>query len=110
MRCPFCAFVRGLGPRPESLDVSDDVISFVPLNPIVDGHRLFVPTTHVEDAAHDPALTGRVFARASAWAGAGRPFNLITSTGSAATQTVFHLHVHYVPRSPGDGLLLPWSE
>ena len=35
--------------------------------------------------------------------------NLITSIGAAATQTVFHLHVHVVPRHEGDGLLLPWS-
>jgi histidine triad (HIT) family protein len=35
--------------------------------------------------------------------------NLITSKGSAATQTVFHLHVHLVPRQVDDGLPLPWT-
>lgn len=35
--------------------------------------------------------------------------NLITSRGGAATQTVFHLHVHVVPREAGDGLALPWT-
>ena len=34
--------------------------------------------------------------------------NLVQSTGAAAFQTVFHLHVHVVPRYAGDGLRLPW--
>jgi histidine triad (HIT) family protein len=35
--------------------------------------------------------------------------NLIVSKGPSATQTVAHLHLHIVPRRPGDGLALPWS-
>jgi histidine triad (HIT) family protein len=38
-----------------------------------------------------------------------RDYNLITSGGREATQTVMHAHVHYVPRRRGDGLKLPWS-
>jgi diadenosine tetraphosphate (Ap4A) HIT family hydrolase len=34
---------------------------------------------------------------------------MITSAGPAATQTIKHLHVHYVPRHAGDGLSLPWT-
>jgi histidine triad (HIT) family protein len=37
------------------------------------------------------------------------PCNLITSKGREATQTVFHMHLHLVPRAENDGLLLPWS-
>jgi histidine triad (HIT) family protein len=37
------------------------------------------------------------------------PCNIITSAGTEATQTVFHLHVHIVPREAGDGLELPWG-
>jgi histidine triad (HIT) family protein len=37
------------------------------------------------------------------------PCNIITSAGSDATQTVFHLHLHVVPRRAGDGLALPWT-
>jgi diadenosine tetraphosphate (Ap4A) HIT family hydrolase len=35
--------------------------------------------------------------------------NFITSAGRDATQTVFHLHIHIVPRHAGDGLALPWT-
>jgi histidine triad (HIT) family protein len=42
-------------------------------------------------------------------AASGIDCNIITSVGSAATQTVRHLHVHVVPRRRGDGLQLPWS-
>lgn len=102
--CAFCDIVRGREVTTET------VISFPPLYPVAQGHVLFVPTLHVEDAVNIPLLTGEVFEEASHYAKEqGIPFNLITSSGSAATQTVFHLHVHYIPRSPNDGLLLPWS-
>lgn len=86
---------------------------FRPLNPVVPGHFLFVPYAHVEDAGENPAVTGAVFAEAARFGEKYRhwygDFNLITSAGTDATQTVFHLHVHYVPRKPNDGLHLPWT-
>lgn len=36
--------------------------------------------------------------------------NFITSSGLDATQTVFHYHMHIVPRHEGDGLRLPWTD
>lgn len=86
------------------------VVRFEPLNPVVPGHMLFVPTTHVDHAAERPWITGLTFEAAAEY---GREieeeFNLITSAGPLATQTVHHLHVHYVPRREGDGLHLPWT-
>jgi histidine triad (HIT) family protein len=70
-------------------------------------HLLAIPRLHVEDALEDPELTGHVM-EIAAWFAHG-DCNLITSVGAAATQTVRHLHVHIVPRRPGDGLALPWS-
>jgi histidine triad (HIT) family protein len=86
------------------------VVRFEPLRPVTPGHMLFVHQLHTPYASLEPWLTGVVFEVASAYADRqGEDFNLITSEGPAATQTVRHLHVHYVPRRPGDGLLLPWS-
>lgn len=101
--CVFCQHPevrRGVGP----------VANFTPLNPVTPGHRLFVPRQHVKDAGEDPMLTAKVMAVAAQWGDEKYDdYNLITSAGRAATQSVFHLHIHLVPRWPGDGLLLPWT-
>lgn len=84
-----------------------NVVAFVPLNPVTPGHLLVVPKAHVSDALDNPAITGEVMKVAANLA--SRPCNLITSAGAEATQTVFHLHVHIVPRTADDGLTLPWT-
>src|SRR6185369_2606064 len=81
----------------------------VPLNPVVDGHILFIPTLHVADFTEDPAVSSSVMFRAAQWAEFGGDCNLITSKGKDATQSVFHAHLHLVPRRAGDGLSLPWD-
>lgn len=86
------------------------VVGFEPLNPVVPGHMLFVPSLHSVNAADKTLWTGLTFECASKYAREqARPFNLITSAGTEATQSIFHLHVHYVPRAEGDGLHLPWT-
>lgn len=115
--CPFCAIVAAViagdrtdvGIHPQEAG-ADAVLSFEPLNPVVPGHRLFIPALHVRDAAADAVITARVMRQAALHARyAGAAFNLITSAGAAATQTVPHFHTHYVPRAEGDGLALPWT-
>jgi len=109
--CVFCKIVRGEA-EAEIIRRWPDDIAFRPLNPVVPGHVLVVPHQHVADARTAPYVTGEVFRRAAELAQemVGADVNLITSAGRAATQTVFHLHVHVVPRYPDDGLLLPWSQ
>lgn len=111
--CPFCRKIRqGRDRHGTVTDEGSGVVSFVPLNPVTDGHRLFVPRVHVTRAAHNPGAVGTTFAVAAAWAGSRGllDYNLIQSNGAAATQTVPHVHVHLVPRRDGDGLALPWTE
>ncbi|KUH36133.1 HIT domain-containing protein [Streptomyces kanasensis] len=75
-----------------------------------DGHVLVIPRVHVADAIEDPDVTAAAVRRAAQYAAeAGGDLNLITSVGADATQTVFHLHWHVVPRTAGDGLPLPWT-
>nr|DAF84184.1 MAG TPA: hypothetical protein [Caudoviricetes sp.] len=109
--CPFCARRRAVEFTPSEFDHA--VMQFEPLNPVTPGHMLFVPSDHVEHRNGDyytDAHARRAMWAAHAYAiGRDEDFNLITSSGSAATQTVAHVHIHYVPRRAGDGMHLPWT-
>lgn len=106
--CPFCEINAGRAPATFVHEWSN-AIAIVPLNPVVDGHILVIPKLHVPDFAADPAVAADTMLRAAQLMGStDRPMNLITSRGRAATQSVFHLHLHLVPRAEGDGLALPW--
>lgn len=86
------------------------VVCFEPLNPVVEGHMLFVPKKHVYDAADGPLESSFAFFAASVYGQfQAEDFNLITNSGEDASQTVMHMHVHYVPRAAGDNLPLPWT-
>ncbi len=104
--CVFCAIVAGKAPA-AIVAQWPDALAIVPHRPVVPGHVLVLPRTHVRDFADDPEVTAATMRRAADFG--RRPANLITSAGSEATQTVFHLHVHIVPRSENDGLPLPWT-
>ena len=103
--CVFC------DPKIKSqITYIDDCMIFTPLNPVVEGHLLVVPVKHVSDFTVDPDVTAKVAKVASTLAkNIGGDFNIISSKGSSATQTVNHLHFHLVPRSENDNLQLPWS-
>lgn len=106
--CVFCLRVSQgdyIGTRVTS------VVRFEPLSPVAPGHMLFIPKVHVPDAGRRPTVTSRVMLAAAHYAGEqrGQAYNLITSSGRDATQSIFHLHIHYVPRWNGDRLPLPWT-
>ncbi|WP_063023925.1 HIT family protein [Nocardia niwae] len=103
--CPFCE-------RIEDDDFEQEyaatVVRFEPLNPVTPGHMLFVPTWHAEHPSAEAVRAAMGYASTYA-SKQGIDFNLITSSGAAATQTIPHVHVHYVPRRLDDGLALPWT-
>lgn len=107
--CVFCQIVAGQTPAVFEAR-HDDAVAIRPLNPVAPGHVLVLPTTHVPDMSADPAVSAATMRVAALVAADLMPadFNLITSKGRAATQSVFHLHLHLVPRAVGDGLALPW--
>ena len=107
--CVFCQIIAGNAPA-QHLRTWPDAVAFTPLNPVTKGHTVVVPREHVADATVDPEISALTMALAADVAYAVAPANIITSIGRAATQTVFHLHLHVVPRREGDGLLLPWSD
>jgi histidine triad (HIT) family protein len=104
-QCPFCDRIQ----RREFDRGWRSAVAFEPLDPVVPGHMLVVPRLHVPDATTDLLTTARVMRIAALLASDLIGCNIITSIGTAATQTVFHLNVHVIPRRPGDGLMLPWT-
>jgi len=105
--CVFCDRIK----RGE-YDYEDKFsVAFQPLNPVTPGHFLVVPRKHVASALESPLHASRAASLAAELARIMdlESFNLITSAGAAATQTVMHQHWHVVPRREGDGLALPWT-
>jgi histidine triad (HIT) family protein len=112
--CIFCKIVDGSLP---SIRVFEDehTIAIMDINPATRGHALVIPRTHADDI-HDigDADLARCANVAKQLAGrAVRGLNadgvtIMQSNGAAAWQTVFHYHVHVIPRYHGDPLVLPW--
>ncbi len=110
MKKSGCVFCRMESIKADVYYQGSSCIYFTPLNPIVEGHLLVVNTNHSEDFTDKTMLFAETAKAAADIAKRiGGDFNLITSKGSSATQTVFHCHIHLVPRREGDGLLLPWT-
>jgi histidine triad (HIT) family protein len=107
--CEFCSIVAG-DDRATVVHEWPDALAILPRRGgVTAGHVLILPRVHVLDASTDPAVTAAVMGYAAELMADMPAANLITSKGAPASQTVFHLHVHVVPRRPGDGLPLPWS-
>lgn len=88
-----------------------DFLSFTPLDPIVPGHLIVIPVIHVDDASDEPVITGATFELAATIADdmGYKDYNLIINKGANADQTVFHLHVHIVPRFKDDDTITIWN-
>jgi histidine triad (HIT) family protein len=115
--CIFCAIVHGAAER--SLVYEDDLaIVFMDIRPVVTGHLLVVPRRHAVGLGDlEPADGERLFRVAQLMAAAirrsGLPcegINLFLADGVVAGQEVFHVHLHVLPRTRGDGfgLRLNW--
>jgi len=113
--CIFCKIVAGDLPS-QQIDGDERTVAFMDLNPATRGHSLVVPRRHAKDLLEvDPddlaatiQMAQRVARRMVPALGADG-VNLINSCGAQAWQTVFHLHIHVIPRYEGDPLKLPWA-
>ena len=112
--CLFCGIVAGSIPS-ETIDSDERTVAFMDINPATAGHALVVPRAHSADLLDigDADLTAVILAsqrlakRMKDVLGADG-INLINACGAAAWQTVFHFHIHVVPRYEDDPLKLPW--
>ena len=113
--CLFCKIVAGEIPATRVAE-DDRTVAFMDINPATRGHVLVVPREHANDLlAIDPedlsAVTKtaqRVAATMPDRLGADG-VNLLNSCGREAWQTVFHFHMHVIPRYVADPLRLPWT-
>ena len=112
--CLFCGIVAGDVPA-QIVDSDDATIAFMDINPATRGHALVIPRAHTADLIEigDADLAATMVAArrlAARMRETLQPagFNLVNACGAAAWQTVFHFHVHVVPRYEGDPLELPW--
>ncbi len=114
-QCLFCKIVAG--ELPATVVAEDErTLAFMDISPATRGHALVVPRAHAQDLlsvdAEDLAavilaaarLAGRVTERLGA-----DGVNLLNACGADAWQTVFHFHMHVIPRYAGDPLRLPWT-
>jgi histidine triad (HIT) family protein len=112
--CIFCKIVAG--ELPARIVAEDErTIAFMDIAPATRGHALVIPRAHAadllsverEDLLAVAGAAQLLAARAKERFGAAG-VNLLNSCGAAAWQTVFHFHVHVIPRYDGDPLRLPW--
>jgi histidine triad (HIT) family protein len=112
--CLFCKIVAGELPS-QRVDEDEHTVAFMDINPGNRVHALVIPRRHAADLMaiepDDLAATVRAaqrLARRAVPALGADGVNLINACGAAAGQTVFHFHIHVLPRYAGDPLRLPW--
>ena len=117
--CVFCGIVGGNVPS-TTIARTECAIAFMDINPVTSGHALVIPRAHSTDLHDTPAddlaaciqLAQEIADRAVERLGADG-VNLLQCSGAAAWQTVFHFHLHVIPRYAGqpgrDALGLPWA-
>ena len=113
--CLFCRIAAGDIPSTRVYE-DERTIAFMDINPGSRGHLLVIPRAHSADLLEiDPedlaavALTAQTMEQRVKDKLAADGINLINSCGPLAWQTVFHFHMHVIPRYEGDTLRLPWQ-
>ena len=113
--CIFCKILAGELPA-TIVDEDERTIAFMDINPATRGHVLVIPRVHSSDLlAVDPddlvavALSSQRLAARMRERLDADGVNLVNSCGAIAWQTVFHFHVHVIPRYADDPLRLPWT-
>jgi histidine triad (HIT) family protein len=112
--CIFCKVIAGEIPG-EIVDSDERTVTVMDINPATRGHVVVIPRDHAADLAEvsDEDLVAtmhavrRIVARMrETLEPAG--FNILNNMGRAAWQSIFHFHVHVIPRYEDDPLQLPW--
>lgn len=113
--CGFCQILAGRLPA-QIVDEDVRTVAFMDLSPATRGHALVIPRRHSRDLLEiDPEdlaasiLTAQRLARRITERLGADGVNIFNMCGAAAWQTVFHVHLHVIPRYHDDPLRLPWT-
>ena len=113
--CLFCKIIAGEIPC-FKLYENDETLAFMDINPANEGHALVIPKEHAKDvyAVSDAAITATVKTAKKIATAVDKTLNpdglnLLQCNGPAAAQSVFHFHMHVLPRQEGDELKLNWG-
>jgi histidine triad (HIT) family protein len=113
--CIFCKIIAGELPG-QIIDQDERTVAFMDINPATRGHALVVPREHSRDLLEIPeddleavAVAAQRLARRMHERIGVDGVNLLNARGEAAWQTVFHFHMHVIPRYHDDPLRLPWT-
>lgn len=113
--CIFCKIAAGEIPA-QIVAEDERTLSFMDIAPATRGHTLVIPRRHSRNLLeiepedlHAVALAAQRVAKRMPDRLGAVGVNLLNSCGQAAWQTVFHFHIHVIPRYDGDPLRLPWT-
>ncbi len=113
--CLFCKIIEDEIPCFKLFE-DDDTLAFMDINPANEGHALVIPKEHSKDiyTVSDAALTATVKTAKKVATAINKTLspdglNLLQCNGPAAAQSVFHFHMHVLPRREGDELKLNWG-
>lgn len=115
--CVFCKIIDGTYPN-SNIYEDDDILAFMDIQPVNEGHILIIPKKHVELIADlDDKISAKMFILAGKINKALRKseiklegINYFLADGEAAGQEVFHTHLHIFPRFKGDGFGMVYNE
>ena len=113
--CIFCKIANGEIPS-TTLYEDDDFRVILDMGPAARGHALLLPKEHYanlfeldDELAAKALVTAKKVASRLKDALGADGFNLVQNNGEAAGQTVFHFHMHLIPRYKDDGAGISWT-
>ena len=113
--CIFCKIANG-GIPSATLYEDEDIRVILDLGPATRGHALILPKEHYANVIALPEeVTAKAFILAKKMAAKMMEVlhcdgvNVVQNNGEAAGQTVFHFHIHLIPRYVGDGAGVTWA-
>lgn len=113
--CIFCKIANGEIPS-STVYEDEDFRVILDLGPAAKGHALILPKEHFKDVCElDPSVAAKVLPLGAKIGAAMKKslgcagFNLVQNNGEAAGQTVFHFHVHVIPRYEGGPSMVTWT-